>query len=380
DNIGVFDRSRPLPTGGHLQQADGTAWMAFYCGTMLSMALELADGDPAYEDIATKFFEHFVAIIDAINTVGGTGLWDDRDGFYYDQLNVDGRTEPLRVRSLVGVVPLIACEILEESTLERLPDFRARLEWFIANRPDVACHIIGPDRGGHRHRLLAIPDADRLRRSLAYLLDETEFLSDFGIRSVSKVHKDRPFILHAAGQEYRVDYTPGESTTAMFGGNSNWRGPIWLPLNYLIIEALERYHHFYGDGFTIECPVGSGRKCTLAGVAALLRQRLSSLVLPDAQGTIPALQGDPLFATDPAFADLLLFHEHFHADTGRGLGATHQTGWTALLAPIISASPSCDRRAPGVSAGSTPSPPQRSLPPAGRASVSGGEVAQPVRS
>jgi len=352
DNIGVFDRSRPLPTGGTLQQADGTAWMAFYCGTMLSIALELAHEDPSYEDIATKFFEHFISIIDAINTIGGTGLWDERDGFYYDPLQCDGAAQPLRVRSLVGIIPIIACEILEDATLDRLPDFKRRLEWFCKNRPDAARHVnssrggtgVGPGKADHAsphpgHRLLAVPDADRLRATLRYLLDESEFLSPHGIRSLSKFHQASPFILRAQGHEYRVDYTPGESTTAMFGGNSNWRGPIWFPLNFLVLEALERYHHFYGDTLTVEHPNGSGRLLTLDQVANEIRRRLASLFIPDVDGIRPAHRpadgANPWLTTDPASGDLVLFHEHFHADTGRGLGATHQTSWTALIATIL---------------------------------------------
>jgi len=338
DNIGVFDRSRPLPTGGHLEQADGTAWMAFYCATMLSIALELASEDAAYEDIATKFFEHFVAIVDAMNTLGGTGLWDEADGFYYDQLAVDGMKTALRVRSMVGLVPLIACEIVETEMLERLPDFTTRMEWFIRNRADLVRHVSmcegAPDRS-HRHRLLALPRRERLERVLRYVLDENEFLSPFGIRSVSKVHQARPYVLQAGGQEYRVDYVPGESNTGLFGGNSNWRGPIWLPLNYLLIEALERYDHFYGDSLRVECPVGSGKMLTLAEVARELQGRLARIFLPDAAGRRPCHGDDSRYATDPHWRDLVLFNEYFHGDSGRGVGASHQTGWTALVTRSI---------------------------------------------
>jgi len=338
DNIGVFDRSRPLPTGGHLEQADGTAWMAFYCATMLSIALELASEDAAYEDIATKFFEHFVAIVDAMNTLGGTGLWDERDGFYYDQLAVGGMKTALRVRSMVGLVPLIACEIVETAMLERLPDFSKRMEWFIRNRADLVRHVsmceAAPDRS-HRHRLLALPRRERLERVLRYVLDESEFLSPYGIRSVSKVHQQRPYVLEAGGQEYRVDYVPGESNTGLFGGNSNWRGPIWFPLNYLLIEALERYHHFYGDSLRVECPVGSGKMLTLAEVARELQGRLARIFLPDAAGRRPCHGDDRRYATDPHWRDLVLFNEYFHGDSGRGVGASHQTGWTALVTRSI---------------------------------------------
>ncbi len=342
DNIGVFDRSRPLPTGGHLEQADGTAWMAFYCGTMLSMALELARFDPVYEDLASKFFEHFVAISDAMNTLGGSGLWDDDDGFYYDQIWVNDQATKLRVRSLVGIIPMLAVEVLEDESIDKLAGFRKRMDWFLKYRPDLARHISymqhrddTPGAPPCAHRLLAIPSHARLASVLTYLLDESEFLSPFGIRSLSRIHESKPFVLNVAGEEFRVDYTPGESTTAIFGGNSNWRGPIWFPLNFLIIEALERYHHFYGETFTVECPVGSGQMLSLSQVADELRRRLTSLFLPDSAGHRPSLAGDRLFESDPHSRDLILFHEHFHADTGRGLGATHQTGWTALVAAML---------------------------------------------
>ncbi|MFL5617887.1 MAG: MGH1-like glycoside hydrolase domain-containing protein [Gemmatimonadaceae bacterium] len=337
DNIGVFDRSRPLPTGGHLEQADGTAWMAFYCNTMLSMALELASEDPAYEDVASKFFEHFVAITDAMNTLGGTGLWDETDGFYYDQLHANGVHTPLRIRSLVGLVPLFACEIIEDDVLAKLPGFRKRMNWFLRNRPDLGKHIAYMEEPGadgdaaHSHRLLAIPSRVRLTRVLRYVLDESEFLSPYGIRSVSRVHKDHPFIFRFGGEEFRVDYDPAEGTSGLFGGNSNWRGPIWFPMNYLLIEALERYDHFYGDDFTVECPVGSGQMLTLAQVARELSARLSRIFIPDAEGNRPCHDDDVRYAIDPHWRDLVLFHEYFHGDTGRGVGASHQTGWTALV-------------------------------------------------
>ncbi len=335
DNIGVFDRSKPLPTGGHLEQADGTAWMAFYCATMLSMALELAREDPAYEDVASKFFEHFVAIVDAMNALGGTGLWDEEDGFYYDQLHLDGRSVPLKVRSLVGLIPLIAVEILEEDVLAHLPGFSRRMRWFVDNRRDLARHIAyleneNPDNP-HGHRLLAIPSRERLLRVLRYLLDDREFLSPYGIRSVSRIHQEHPYAFGVDGQEHRVEYVPGESTTGLFGGNSNWRGPIWFPINYLLIEALERYHHFYGEALRVECPTGSGCLMTLKQAATELSTRLTSLFLPDAGGRRPWCGGDRRSVTDPHWRQLILFHEYFHGETGRGLGASHQTGWTALV-------------------------------------------------
>jgi hypothetical protein len=340
DNIGVFDRSRPLPTGGHLEQADGTAWMAFYCATMLSMALELARTDPAYEDMASKFFEHFVEITDAINTLGGTGLWDEQDGFYYDQLSLDGRTIPLKIRSLVGVIPLFAVEVLEEDVIDKLPGFKKRLEWFLEHRKDLARHITYMESSGgpgvqHDHRLLAIPARDRLERVLRYLLDENEFLSPYGIRAVSRVHREHPYTFYVNGETYSVSYVPAESDTGLFGGNSNWRGPIWFPLNYLVVEALERYHHFYGDGFKVECPVGSGNLLTLKEVANELACRLARIFLPGENGRRPVHGDEPRYAQDPHWRDLVLFYEYFHGDTGRGVGASHQTGWTALVSRLI---------------------------------------------
>jgi hypothetical protein len=334
DNIGVFDRSKPLPGGGTLEQADGTAWMAFFCSEMLSMALELAREDPAYEDIASKFFEHFVAIADAINTLDGTGLWDEGDGFYYDHLHVDGRYVPMRVRSMVGLIPLVAVEVLEEDTIERLPGFGKRMRWFLENRQDLARHISYLEREKHL-RLLAIPSRRRLERMLRYLVDEEEFLSPYGIRSLSRAHRDRPFVCHLQGQEYRIAYVPGESDSELFGGNSNWRGPIWFPVNYLLIEALERYHRFYGDSLQVEVPTGSGRRMNLAQVANEIALRLTRIFLRDAEGRRPWEGEVRLFRDDPHWRDLVFFHEYFHGETGQGLGAGHQTGWTALAARLI---------------------------------------------
>jgi len=351
DNIGVFDRSRPLPGGQHLEQADGTAWMAFYCATMLAMALELAVDDPSYEDIASKFFEHFVAITDAMNSLGGRGLWDDQDGFYYDVLNADGTTLPLRIRSMVGIIPLFAVEVLEQHVIDRLPGFKKRMEWFLRHRTDLARHISYCDRGEseegdpahrHIHRLLAIPSEERLQRVLRYVLDEKEFLSPFGVRALSRYHHEHPYEVHLCGMHSRVEYNPGESTSSMFGGNSNWRGPVWFPVNYLLIEALERYYHFYGEHFLIECPTGSGQKMNLKQVALELATRLTRLFLPDSAGHRPCHGNNEghvteRYATDPHWRDLILFHEYFHGDTGRGIGATHQTGWTALVTELLHA-------------------------------------------
>jgi len=344
DNIGIFDRSRPLPSGHRLEQADGTAWMAFYCSTMLAMALELALENPAYEDIASKFFEHFVTIVDAINTLGGTGLWDEPDGFYYDRLSADGGPSvPIKLRSMVGLIPLFAVEVLDEKTIGKLPGFRKRMEWFLKYRADLARFIsYAEPHAEHPRRLLAVPSREKLQRMLRYVFDESEFLSPYGVRSLSKYHKKHPCSVTIDGKKLEAHYTPGESDTDLFGGNSNWRGPVWFPLNYLLVESLERYHYFYGDDFTIEYPTGSGKLLTLKQIAHDLSQRLVNLFLPlsktlgsaaGSPSSIPAL--DPRFGSDPHYKDLLLFHEYFHGDTGKGLGAAHQTGWTALVARMM---------------------------------------------
>jgi hypothetical protein len=343
DNIGLFDRSKPLPGGGHLNQADGTAWMAFFCATMLSMALELASQDPAYEDVASKFFEHFVAITDAINSLGGTGLWDEQDGFYYDQFRTEtGDPVPLRVRTMVGIIPLFTCEVLREIEYGKLKGFTKRMHWFLDNRPDLAKFIVresapppGSDAhlGGERY-LLAIPSKEKLLRVLKYVLDENEFLSPYGIRSLSRAYKDHPYVLEIEGQRYEAAYTPAESSTGLFGGNSNWRGPIWFPVNFLFVDALQRYSHFYGDTLKIEHPTGSGRMMTLAQVASDLEVRLSKIFLPDDTGHRPCNGGDERFL-GPHWRDLVLFHEYFDGDNGRGVGASHQSGWTSLVARII---------------------------------------------
>ncbi|MGI2904942.1 MGH1-like glycoside hydrolase domain-containing protein [Tolypothrix sp. VBCCA 56010] len=336
DNIGVFDRSKPLPTGGNLQQADGTAWMAFYCLTMLAMALELADEDPAYEDIASKFFEHFIAISDAMNRLGGTGLWDEEDGFYYDQLEMDDKCIPLKVRSLVGLVLFFAVETIDFHLIERLLGFSKRMQWFLKNRKDVTQHISCMKKArDHGRMLLAIPSQERLERVLRYLLDETEFLSKYGIRSLSRYHLDHPYFLKIDHQEYCVKYLPGESNSNFFGGNSNWRGPIWFPLNYLLIEALERYYHFYGDSLKVECPTNSGQMMNLSQVADELQKRLTQIFIPDGQGRCPWQGNNQYFANDPHWRDLILYHEYFCGDSGHGLGANHQTGWTALIARLL---------------------------------------------
>ena len=338
DNIGVFDRSAPLPTGGHLEQSDGTSWMAMYSLDLLSIALELACEEPEYEDVASKFWEHFVHIARAMNTMG---LWDERDGFYYDLLHApSGEEIPLRVRSLVGLIPLYAVESLSPELLDRFPSFKRRLEWFIDHRPDltegVAC-MRTPGKGGRR--LFSIVSPDRLRRILGMVLDETEFLSSYGIRSLSAVHRDRPFELPVDGVVHRVRYEPAESSSALFGGNSNWRGPIWFPTNYLLIESLRRFHRYLGDGFTVELPSGSGKRATLAEVADELSRRLSRIFLRDASGRRPCFGGTRLLQEDPHFRDHLLFHEYFHGDEGAGVGANHQTGWTGLVAALLARVP-----------------------------------------
>jgi hypothetical protein len=339
DNIGVFDRSKPLPNGGQLGQADGTAWMAFYCATMLSVSLELAQDNPATEDMASKFFEHFVAIADAINGRGGIGLWDEEDGFYYDQLQINGTVVPLKVRSLVGLVPLLAVEVLDDAAIQRLPGFKKRMDWFLEHRPDLnaqsSFYCTSQPGNGPGKSLLAIPSRDRLKRMLRYLLDENEFLSPYGIRSLSRVHIEHPYVLRLDGREYRVDYEPGESTTGLFGGNSNWRGPIWFPLNYLIIEALERYHYFYQEDFTIEFPTGSGRLMNLQQIADELSRRLCKIFQPGPDGKRPGCSAASPRPDASSWNDLVLFYEYFHGETGQGLGASHQTGWTSLVIRLL---------------------------------------------
>ena len=342
DNIGIFDRSKPLPTGGHLEQADGTAWMAYYCASMLSIAFELADGNKAYEDMASKFFEHYVSIAEAMNSLDGTGLWDEADGFYYDHLHLDGQSVPLKIRSIVGLIPLLTADLLYDRVIDQLPGFRRRMDWFLNYRQDLGDFMTYMERGDSHGgegglRLLAIPTRKRLLHLLRYLLDEDEFLSPFGIRSLSKYHAEHPFEYDLNGELLRVAYLPGESDSGMFGGNSNWRGPIWFPLNFLIIEALERYFQFYGDSLRVECPTRSGQYMNLKQVADEIRRRLAKLFLADDAGDRPCYARGDRFLNDPHWRDLVLFYEYFHADTGRGLGASHQTGWTALIAPILTA-------------------------------------------
>jgi hypothetical protein len=339
DNIGVFDRSAPLPTGGHIEQSDGTSWMGMYCLNMLAIALELAREDPSYEDVASKFFEHFVYIAHAMDDLGGEGLslWDAEDGFYYDVLHLpDGRHRPLKVRSIVGLIPLFAVETLEPEVVDRLSGFRRRMQWFIDNRPEFREHVtvaVAPGRG--ERRLLAIVTRERLRQLLRYMLDEGELLAPFGVRALSRVHRDRPYVLDVDGMQHRVEYEPGESSTGLFGGNSNWRGPIWFPVNYLLIESLQKFHHFYGDDLTVECPTGSGRELTLGQVAGDLSRRLARLFLRDRDGRRPVHGALEKFQREPHWRDLVLFYEYFHGDDGHGVGASHQTGWTGIVAKLL---------------------------------------------
>jgi hypothetical protein len=338
DNIGVFNRSEPLPGGGFVEQADGTGWMAMYSLNLMAIALELARDDAAYEDVASKFWEHFLYIAAAINNLGdGNGMWNEADGFYYDVLHLpDGRSGPLKVRSMVGLIPLFAVETLEPRLVDQLPGFKRRMEWFIKNRPDLTHNVASmavPGKG--ERKLLSIVDPKQLRRILTRMLDEDEFLSPFGIRSLSRAHRDHPYVFAGDGAEHTVDYEPGESSTGLFGGNSNWRGPVWFPMNYLLIESLQKFHHYLGEDYKVECPTRSGRMMTLWQVAAEISHRLSRVFLPDEAGHRPANGGNALFQNDPHWRDLILYYEYFHAETGQGLGASHQTGWTGLVAKLL---------------------------------------------
>ncbi len=337
DNIGVFDRSKPLPTGGYIEQADGTAWMGMYCLSMLRIAIELTPHDGSYEDIASKFFEHFLYIASAMNRLGGGGLWDEEDGFYYDRLLMpDGRKIPMKVRSLVGLIPLFAVTTLDAEKIDKMPGFKRRMMWFIKHRADLCFNIASITRPGQEERtLLSLVQPSRLQRILEIMLDENEFLSPHGIRGISRVHMDHPFVLQADGQQYSVNYEPAESSTPQFGGNSNWRGPVWFPVNFLMIESLQRFNHYFGDQLQVEFPTGSGVKMNLGDVACHLSRRLSRLFLRDAQGRRPVFGGSEKFQGDPFFRDHILFYEYFHGDNGAGIGASHQTGWTALVAKLL---------------------------------------------
>ena len=339
DNIGVFDRSAALPTGGSIEQSDGTSWMAMYCLNMLAIALELAKEDNVYEDVASKFYEHFVYISDAMNNVGNenTELWNERDGFYYDVLHLENeRNIPLRLRSMVGLIPLFAVETIEDELYEKLPDFKRRTEWFLKNRPDLTDEIACMQQKGRGdRRLLALVNKDRLARVLHFMLSEAEFLSDYGIRALSRFHKNNPYILKFDSTEYRVEYEPAESRSGMFGGNSNWRGPIWFPMNYLLIESLQKFDFYYGEDFKIEFPTGSGVTMSLWEVSQELGKRLSNIFLRDEDGRRAVHGNVEKFQTDAHWRDHILFYEYFHGDKGTGLGANHQTGWTGLIGKLL---------------------------------------------
>ncbi len=339
DNIGVFDRSAPLPTGGHIAQSDGTSWMAMYALNLLAIAMELAKEDPSYEDLASKFWEHFLYIAHAMNNRGDgeIKLWDEQDKFFYDVLHLpDAKPFPMKVRSMVGLIPLFAVETLEPELLDRLPDFKRRMEWFIQNRSDLTANVACMRTPGNaERRLLSIVSQDQLRSVLRVMLDENEFLSPYGIRAISRFHKDHPYTLQVNGTQHRVDYEPAESSTGLFGGNSNWRGPIWFPLNYLLVESLQKFHHYHGEDFKVECPVGSGQMLTLWEVAGEISKRLSRIFLKDAEQRRPVFGAAEKFQTDPNWRDLIPFHEYFHGDNGSGVGASHQTGWTGLVAKLL---------------------------------------------
>ncbi len=339
DNIGVFDRSAPLPTGGHIEQADGTSWMAMYSLNLMRIALELSAVRPIYQDTATKFFEHFMYIAGATANIGGDGtrLWDETDEFFYDVLHVpNGPHVPLKVRSLVGLTPLFAVETLEPELLDRVPEFKTRLEWFLNYRPDLASLVSRwNEHGLGERRLLSLLRGRRMKRLLKRMLDETEFLSDYGVRALSKHHKNHPYEFHANGNTFKVSYAPAESDTNLFGGNSNWRGPVWFPVNFLLIESLQKFHHYYGDDFKIEYPTGSGTFVTINDVADELARRLSSIFLLDGSGKRPVFGRNQKMQSDPHFRDYILFHEYFDGDTGRGVGASHQTGWTGIVAKLL---------------------------------------------
>jgi hypothetical protein len=339
DNIGVFDRSAPLPTGGCLEQADGTAWMALFCQNMAALAVELAAQDSSYSDMVSKFMEHFLWIATSVNRVGQEGMWDEEDGFYYDVLRLpDGRAARLKVRSMVGLLPLCATSATEKWQRERVPQAVQHLGERLRQMPELwhSIHPTGPGQHGVSGRgIIALVNPDRLRRILSKMLDENEFLSPCGIRALSRYHAKHPYVLNIGGQEYRVDYLPAESNTGMFGGNSNWRGPVWLPVNVLIIRALAEFYLYYGEDFKVECPTGSGKMMNLYEVAGEIIRRLASIFLRDENGRRPVYGGTEKFQSDPHWKDYILFYEYFHGDNGAGLGASHQTGWTGLIAKLL---------------------------------------------
>ncbi|MBW7940982.1 MAG: glucosidase, partial [Candidatus Kuenenia stuttgartiensis] len=344
DNIGVFDRSAALPTGGHIEQADGTSWMAMYCLNLMHIALELSIYNPIYQDLAIKFFEHFLYIAAAMKNLGNIGinLWNEDDKFFYDVLHCPIANHSkcdvmqLKVRSMVGLTPLFAVETLEPHLLEQVPKFKKRLDWFLENRPDLASLISRwTEPGVGERRLLSLLRGHRMKHLLKRMLDESEFLSDYGVRALSRYHLEHPFVLHFNGNTFSVSYQPAESDSGLFGGNSNWRGPIWFPMNFLIIESLQKFHHYYGDDFKIECPTGSGNFMTINDVANELSRRLTRIFLQNKDGNRPVFGYSEKIQKDPHFRNYLLFHEYFHGDTGRGAGASHQTGWTGLVAKLL---------------------------------------------
>jgi len=371
DNIGVFDRSAELPTGGHIDQADGTSWMAMYALNLMRMALELAQHNHVYEDVATKFFEHFLSIAEAMSNIGdeGIGLWDDEDKFFYDVLHLpDGSMTPLKVRSMVGLIPLFAVETLEPELLDRVPEFKRRLEWFLAYRPDLASLVSHwNEEGRGNRRLLSLLRGHRMKRLLKRMLDETEFLSPYGIRALSRVHAASPYSYHVNGMDLQVGYQPAESDSGLFGGNSNWRGPVWFPVNFLLIESLQKFHHYYGDEFRVECPTGSGILVTLEEAASELASRLTRIFLRDASGARPVYSDHPRMQQDAHFRDHVLFYEYFHGDSGRGVGASHQTGWTGLVAKLLmpryqqARTAHADSTAPVETAGTLPDAPAAAI-------------------
>jgi hypothetical protein len=339
DNIGVFDRSAELPTGGYLEQADGTGWMAMYTLNMLRIACEISLVRPAYQDMASKFFEHFLHIAAAMKSLGDhkISLWDEEDQFYYDVLHApDGKSMLLKVRSMVGLIPLFAVEILDEDLLSKLPDFKRRIEWVLTNRPDLASLISRwHEPGKGESHLLALLRGHRMKMLLKRMFDETEFLSDYGIRALSKYHDEHPYEFFVNGEVLRVKYTPAESDSSIFGGNSNWRGPIWFPLNFLIVDSLLKFYNYYGDDYEVEYPTNSGNVMTVREAAVCVAERLINIFRRDSKGNIPVFSSSKLFQDDPHFKDLYLFYEYFNGDTGDGLGAAHQTGWTGLVADLI---------------------------------------------
>ena len=339
DNIGVFDRSTELPTGGHLDQCDGTSWVAMYCLNLMRIALELSQTKPLYQDLASKFFEHFLYIAKAMTNIGdeGIGLWDDEDEFYYDVLHTEHKQSvQLKVRSMVGLIPLFAVEVLDPEVMKHVPEFEKRLNWFLENKPDLAnlvsrwCEV-----GVGERNLLSLLRGHRMKKLLKRMLDETEFLSEYGVRSLAKIYEKEPYVFHANGIVFKVNYNPADSDTGLFGGNSNWRGPIWFPVNFLIIESLQRFHHYYGDDFKIEYPTNSGNFIAINEAAEKLTKRLKSIFLRNKEGKRPVFGNNTKFQEDPHFKDYILFYEYFHGDNGSGLGANHQTGWTGLIAKLL---------------------------------------------